>query len=119
MGLLSKLKKGKKTINWDKAYKATPKFYSKPDGHPFGAIALTEGTDSILPKAPQNEYTIDGKQITDWKIVLISTTKDSIIGDCDYFVAFNKLKNYMIDSNDNSVLIRGLSLKELEAINLL
>ena len=81
MGLLSKLKKGKKTINWDKAYKATPKFYSKPDGHPFGAIALTEGTDTILPKAPQNEYTID--------------------------------------SNDHSVLIRGLSLKELEAINLL
>lgn len=119
MGLLSKFKKEKKVINWDNAYKATPKFYSKPDGNPFGAIALTEGTDTILPKSPQNEYAIDGKQITDWKIVLISTTKDSIIGDCDYFIAFSKLKNYIIDSNDYSILIRGLSLKELEAINLL
>lgn len=116
MGLLNKFKKEKKVINWDKAYKTTPKFYSDHDGYPFGAIALTEGTDTILPKTPQNEYAIDGKQITDWKIVLISTTKDSIIGDCDYFVAFNKLKDYIIDSNEHSLLIRGLSLKELEDI---
>lgn len=94
-------------INWDNAYKATPKFYSKPDGNPFGAITLTVETDTILLKSPQNEYAIDGKQITNWKIILISTTKDSIIGDYDYFVAFNKLKNYIIDSNEHSLLIRG------------
>lgn len=71
MGLLNKFKKEKKVINWENAYKATPKFYSKPDGNPFGAIALTEGTDTILPKSPQNEYAIDGKQITNWKIILL------------------------------------------------
>lgn len=54
MGLFSKFKKEKPSIDWSNAYTATPKFYGKPDGTPFGAIALTEGTETILPKTPQN-----------------------------------------------------------------
>ena len=42
MGLFSKLKKEKTAVDWSNAYTATPKFYAKPDGSPFGAIALTE-----------------------------------------------------------------------------
>ena len=44
MGLFSKFKKEKTAVDWSNAYTATPKFYAKPDGSPFGAIALTEGT---------------------------------------------------------------------------
>ncbi|WP_448754968.1 hypothetical protein [Agathobacter sp.] len=94
----------------------TPKFYAKPDGSPFGAIALTEGTETILPKMPQNEYAVDGKRVPDWKMVLVSTTKDSIIGDCDYQKALKKLEKHTLDSNENTILIKGLSLDELEAI---
>ena len=50
MGLFSKFKKEKTAVDWSNAYTATPKFYAKPDGSPFGAIALTEGTETILPK---------------------------------------------------------------------
>lgn len=116
MGLFSKFKKEKTPVDWNNAYKATPKFYSNPDGNPFGAIALTEGTDTILPKSPQDKYAVDGKQVTEWRLMLISTTKDSIIGDCDYLTALNKLKNYIVDSNENTILVKGLSLKELKAI---
>lgn len=49
MGLFSKFKKEKTAVDWSNAYTATPKFYAKPDGSPFGAIALTEGTETILP----------------------------------------------------------------------
>lgn len=84
MGLFSKFKKGTPSVDWSKAYTVTPKFYEKPDGSPFGAIAITEGTKTILSKAPQNEYAVDGKQVSDWKMVLVSTTKNSIIGDCDF-----------------------------------
>ena len=42
MGLFDKLKGKKETVDWSNAYTATPKFYGKPDGTPFGAIALTE-----------------------------------------------------------------------------
>ena len=39
-----------------------------------------------------------------------------MIGDSDYFCALAKLKNYVQDTNDDAVLIRALSLEELEAI---
>lgn len=78
MGLLSKLKKEKAFIDWSNAYTVTPKFYGKTDGSLFGAIALTEGTETILPKAPQKEYRVDGKEVLDWKIVFVSTTKGII-----------------------------------------
>lgn len=116
MGLFSKLKKEKSAVNRSNAYTATPEFYEKPDGSPFGAIALTEGTETVLPKNPQNEYAVDGKKVTDWKMVLVSTTEDNIIGDCDYFTALQKLEAYMLDSNANTILIRGLSLEELKSI---
>ena len=116
MGLFSKFKKEKTAVDWSNAYTATPKFYAKPDGSPFGAIALTEGTETILPKMPQNEYAVDGKRVADWKMVLVSTTKDDIIGDCDYQKALKKLEKHTLDSNENTILIKGLSLGELEAI---
>ena len=47
MGLFDRFK-GKKTVDWSAAYTAEPKFYGRPDGTPFGAIALTEGTETIL-----------------------------------------------------------------------
>ena len=116
MSLFHKARAEKPPADWSRAYIAAPKFYGKPDGSPFGAIALTEGTETVLPKTPQKEYAVDGKPVADWKVVLVSTTKDCIIGDCDYFCALAKLKNYVQDVNDNAVLIRALSLKELEAI---
>lgn len=116
MGLFSKLKKEKTSVDWNSAYTVTPQFYTKPDGSFFGAIALTEGVETILPKMPQNEYAVDGKQVTDWKMVVVSTTKDNIIGECDYFNALKKLEKYILDFNENSILIRGLSLQKLENI---
>ena len=115
MGIFDKLK-GKKTVDWSNAYIATPKFYGKPDGTPFGAIVLTEGTETILPKTPQNEYRVDGKIVSEWKLVLVSTTKDTIIGDADYFTALQNVEKYALDSKKDSVLVKGLSLSELESL---
>ena len=116
MGLFDKLKGKKETVDWINAYTATPKFYGKPDGTPFGAIALTEGTVTVLPKTPQNEYRVDGKVVSEWKLVLVSTTKDTIIGDADYFTALNDVEKYALDSKKDSVLVKGLSLSELESL---
>ena len=92
MSLFHKARAEKPPVDWSRAYFAAPKFYGKPDGAPFGAIALTEGTETVC------------------------TTKDCVIGDSDYFCALAKLKNYVQDTNDDAVLIRALSLEELEAI---
>lgn len=116
MGLFGKVKKEKSSADWSNVYTAEPKFYEKPEGSPFGAIALTEGTKTALPKNPQNGYAVDGKKVSEWKIVLVSTTEDRIIGECDYFTVLKKLESYIIDSNVNTILIRGLSLEELNSM---
>ena len=48
--------------------------------------------------------------------MLVSTTKQAPLGDCDYFEAIGKLEAYKIDSNDDSILIKGLSLAEMEEV---
>lgn len=115
MGLFDKLK-GKKVVAWSNAYIATPKFYMKPDGTAFGAIALTEGTETIFPKLSQNEYSVDGKVVSEWKLVLVSTTKNTIIGDADYFTALSNIEKYSLDSNQDTILVKGLKLSELESL---
>ena len=111
MGLFDKFKK-KETNGWENAYKANPQFYAKDDGSPFGAFALTEGTETILPKTPN--YAVEGNTITEYRLMLVSTTKDAVIGDMDYSIALSKLDNYKLDEAADSILIRGLSLDELE-----
>ena len=116
MSLFSKFKKEKPTADWSQAHTAAPKVYRGPDGVPFGAIALTEGTETILPTAPQTKYAVDGKPVADWRMVLVSTTKDSILGDCEYFSALKKLEMHTLGAKEDSVLIQGLSLSQLESI---
>ena len=114
MGLFDKLKgKKKQQIG---ATHILLLLNGKPDGTLFGAIALTEGTETVLPKTPQNEYRVDGKVVSEWKLVLVSTTKDTIIGDADYFIALNDVEKYALDSKKDSVLVKGLSLSELESL---
>ena len=116
MGLFDKLKGKKENVDWSDAYNATPKFYGKPDGSPFGAIALTEGTKTALPKKPQLEYKVNGQPVAEWKLVLVSTSKDTIIGDTDYFTALKKVEPYSLDTNKNAILVKELSLAELESL---
>ena len=115
MGLFDKFKKNKSGVDWNSAYKANPHFYSKPDGNSFCAFALTEDTETILPKAPH--YAVEGRELSEYKLVLVSTTKDGIIGECDYFDAIKKLNSIELDSDNDYILVKGLSLSELEEIS--
>ena len=114
MKLFDKFKKKEESVNWDNAYKANPRVYSKPGSDPFCVFALTEGTETILPQAPH--FAVYGKEIKEYNLMLVSTTKDGVLGDCDYFEAIRKLESFKLDSDDKNILIKGLSLSELEGI---
>lgn len=116
MGLFERFKAKKPAADWTDAYVAAPKFYRDSNGSPFGAIALTEGTETVLPRDPQSEYQVDGKPVENWRMVLISTTKNAMIGDADYQTALRNAEQYAVDRNQNAILVRGLSLAELEAL---
>ena len=104
MGLFDRFK-GKKTVDWSAAYTAEPKFYGRPDGTPFGAIALTEGTETVLPTAPQAAYQVDGQPVAVWRMVIVSTTRGGVLGDADYFAALEKAAPYRLDGRADAVLL--------------
>ena len=101
---------------WGEAYKAQPQIYGKPDGSIMGAVALTEGTSTVIPKDPKLLYKVDGKMIEEWNVALVSTTEDSVIATVDYYSLLIKLSDYVIDEDENSQLIKALSLKEMKEI---
>lgn len=112
MGVFDRFRKKKITDPWDDAWLAEPHVYKSPEGAAFCAFALTEGTDTILPESPK--YSAEGKELTDYRLVLVSTSKDGVIGQADFFSILPKLQPFITDSKDGKLLVRGLSLEEME-----
>ncbi len=113
MGLFNK----KKKIDvWEDAYKAKPHFYKQSDGSVFGAMSLTEGVKTMFLKQPQIHFEVEGQRISQWRIALISTTNDSMIGQMDYGTCLKKLQPYILAEDSNFILVRGLTLDELKSL---
>lgn len=119
MSIFDRLKKGKKKELWDAAYEANPYFYEGEDVQPFGVFTLTEDTDTILSKDPRSEYNVEGERLETWKLIFVSITKDEVIGEMEYYEAIQLLKNYAADENRESILVRGLTLQEMESFPLM
>ena len=115
MGLFDKFKK-KETNDWESAYVGKPNFYYGKDGKPFGVFVLKEGTLTSFPKNPRLFYKVDNTEVDEWKLMLVSTTNNGILGGIDYYDAIKKLMKYVIDENDNNILIKKLSLEELNEV---
>ena len=101
---------------WENAFKANINFYGKEGEETFGALVLTEGTETILPTAPWEKYGLDGRPVADWRLVLVSITRQGILGMLDYRTAMEKLGPYIQDRREGLVLTGGLSLGELERL---
>lgn len=89
MGLFDKFKK-KENNDWKSAYVGKPNFYYSKDGKPFGAFVLTEGSLTSFPKKPRLFYKVDNTEVDEWKLMLVSTTNNGILGDIDYYDAIKK-----------------------------
>ena len=113
MGLFNK----KKKIDvWEDAYKAKPHFYKQSDGSVFGAMSLTEGVKTMFLKQPQIHFEVEDQRISQWRIALIDTTNDSMIGQMDYGTCLKKLQPYILAEDSNFILVRGLTLDELKSL---
>lgn len=118
MGLFDKFKKNQEDNQWEKAevYVANPHFYADKEGNAFGSFALTEDLLTGLPLNPKGMYLCDGKKIDVWKLMLVSTTKDSCLGDMDYYISLEKLKKYSVGEKDGYMIVKPLTLEEQQDI---
>lgn len=100
---------------WKDAYQANPRVYEKDDTV-IVAFALTETADSLFPLVPEEQWAIEGKTIDKWIISMVSLTKDEVLGQIEYHQAMERLKPYFLAEKDGWVLIRGLTLDEMESL---
>lgn len=122
MGIFDKFKNKGNNVNSEQekieVYNANPHFYSKPTGEAFGSFALAEDVETALPLNPRELYKVDGKEVNEWNLCLVSVTKDEVIGTLEYYDAINKLRKYSIFENNGYLITKPLTLEEqLELLN--
>ena len=101
---------------WSEAYEANPHVFELEDGGLLVSFTLTETVDTILPIAPETQYAIEGETISRWVIVFFSLSKDDNLGILEYHEALELLQPYIQETRGSNILVRGLSLEEMECI---
>lgn len=116
-GMLDHASEDKETGDaWSDAYEANPHVYERNDGTLMVNFTLTETTDTILPKAPENMYAVEGQTISLWILSFFSLTKNDNLNMLEYHAALELLQPYIVDEREEHVLLRGLSLEEMESV---
>lgn len=90
-------------------YVAEPQFYQDQAGNPFGSFALTEETLTLLPKHPHGQYAIGGEPVTDFRLALVSTTLDDMVGILAYEDALPGLRELAVQETATHFLLPSLS----------
>lgn len=101
---------------WQEAYRGNPRVYEKEGEGLLVAFALTEDTDSLFPLVPEEQWAVKGMEIGSWIISMVSITEERVIGQMEYHEAMKRLRPYIIASEENWALIRGMSHEELDGL---
>ncbi|EOH2723280.1 hypothetical protein ACMW8B_001742 [Campylobacter jejuni] len=102
---------------WEEAYEAMPKLYETPDGLIIN-FTLSEDTDTILFKKPWENFELDEDKETKWRLSFFSISKDEPLGYLEYKEALEKLQDFSLIQSEKRILIRAMSLEELESLEL-
>lgn len=101
---------------WSQAYEASPHVFELEKGGLMVSFTFSETVDTILPVAPKTQYEIDGETISMWALTFVSLTKDENLGFLEYHKALQRLQPYILETRNDYILIRGLSLAEMECV---
>lgn len=110
-----KRKKKQEEVSDDSYHKALPQFYQSPEGKNIGVITLSEDVCTIMAADPKTYFAEQAPEITEYILMLFSSTKDAIIGELDFYQAMEKLQPYTRIAKDIAV-IRALTLEEMEEV---
>ena len=101
---------------WSQAYEAKPHVFELENNGLMISFAFSETVDTILPVAPEKLYKIEGETVSLWALTFFSLTKDENLGFLEYHEALQRLQPYILETRDDYILIRGLSLAEMECV---
>ena len=101
---------------WSQAYEANPHVFELDNGGLMVSFTFSETVDTILPVAPETLYEIEGETISLWALTFVSLTKEENLGFLEYHKALKQLQPYIVETRGDHILVRGLSLAEMEHI---
>lgn len=101
---------------WSEAYEAKPHVFELENGGLMVSFTFSETVDTILPAAPETLYEIEGETISLWALTFVSLTKEENLGFLEYHKALQRLQPYIVKTRGDYILVRGLSLTEMEHI---
>ena len=101
---------------WSQAYEANPHVFELENGGLMVSFPFSETVDTILPAAPETLYEIEGETVSLWALTFVSLTEEESLGFLEYHKALKRLQPYILETRGDYLLIRGLSLSEMECV---
>jgi len=83
-------------------------------GYNFGAFTITHDLLQIFSLNPEEDYEVNPHTITDWRMLFMPN--DQTLVYANYQKVLKVLTPYILDQEHDSILVRKLSLAELEKI---
>ena len=102
---------------WEEAFESMPKLYETPEGL-MVSFTLSEDTDTILFKEPWENFELEDDEEAEWRISFFSISENKPLGYLEYKEALEKLQDYALMQSEERILIKSMSLKELEGLGL-
>ncbi len=103
------------SVEWGTAQVAEPVATQDSSHHTISAFRVVAGVPTILSLDPAEDFELNTDIIQAWQIVFESSAGD-VLGEADYFRTLEILQPYILDQQNGSLLIRGLSVSEIEQI---
>lgn len=101
---------------WSQAYEANPHVFELENGGLMVSFPLSDTVDTILPVSPETLYEIEGEKVSLWALTFVRLTKEENLGFLEYHKALQRLQPYILETRGDYLLVRGLSLAEMESV---
>lgn len=101
---------------WSQAYEANPNVFELENGGLMVSFTFSETVDTILPVAPETLYEMEGETVSLWALTFFSLTQEENLGFLEYHKALHRLQPYILETRGDYLLIRGLSLAEMQCV---
>ena len=100
----------KETADWNGAERAEHSISGKR-----GFVMISDRTQIIVPREPWKQYQ-EEDTVSEWHMLYYCNMWGEVIGHTEYAHAIEKLEEYALDSDRDSLLIRRLEEEELYSL---
>ena len=83
----------------------------------LGVFPIHDSNNKILlPKYPENLYQVDGRQVTEFRILIITSDEESVIADLPFREGLRELSSKVAKETDSQIILNPISRSELHQL---